>query len=183
MIAPSAAASLGRTSPEGFWAKMGENEEKGATFGLAFHEVMENVDWPAGRNLRELCLLKAKEYGITDRVAELVSLSAKCLAHPLGERIRRAQRLFREVPFAVILDEKIVEGKIDLLLAENNDWVIIDYKTDKIRKEDLASRVTLYREQGVYYARAMQQITGRKVKEVIFFFVRLGELATLTDWA
>ncbi len=183
MIAPSAAASLGRTSPEGFLAQMGEDEEKGATFGLAFHEVMENVDWPEGRNLRELCLLKAKEYGITDRVEELVSLSAKCLAHPLGERIRRAQRIFREVPFAVILDEKIVEGKIDLLLAENNDWVIIDFKTDKIEKEALASRVTLYREQGVYYARAMQQITGQKVKEVIFFFVRLGELATLTDWA
>lgn len=181
-LAPSATVSFHGIPKEGFFVKTGEDEEKGATFGLAFHEVMENVDWQEGKGLRELCHLKAKEYGITDRVEELISLSAKCLAHPLGERIRRAQRILREVPFAVILDGKIVEGKIDLLWAENNDWVIVDYKTDQVLKDNLAQRLSLYREQGIYYARAMEQITGRKVKEVIFFFVRLGELGTLTEW-
>lgn len=182
ILAPSAAFSFSEISKERFLGKAGEDEKKGVTFGLAFHEVMENVDWQEGKNLPQLCLLKAQAYEITDQVAELVYLSGKCLTHPLAERVRRAQRLFREVPFAVILDEKIVEGKIDLLWAEDNEWVIVDYKTDQILKEDLAQRFTLYREQGIYYARALQQITGRKVKEVIFFFVRPGELCVLTDW-
>lgn len=182
MLAPSAAVSFYEISKEDFSAKTKEDEEKGAIFGLAFHEVMENVDWQEGKDVRALCLFKAKEYGITERVEELIALSAKCLAHPLAERIRRAQRIFREVPFTVMLDQKIVEGKIDLLLAEEKDWVIVDYKTDQVLKENLAQRFNLYREQGIYYARAMQQITGGKVKEVIFFFVRLGELCRLTDW-
>lgn len=181
-LAPSAAISFYEISKEGFGPKAGEDEEEAATFGLAFHEVMENLDWQEGQGLPELCLRKSKEYGIPDRLEELISLSTKCLTHPLGERIRRGQRLFREVPFAVILDEKIVEGKIDLLWAEDNDWVIVDYKTDQILKDNLAQRFTLYREQGIYYARAIQQITGRKVKEVIFFFVRLGELCSFREW-
>lgn len=183
MLTPSGVVSFTEISKESFFAKVREDEGEGANFGLAFHGVMENVDWQGSKNLRPLCLFWAKEYGITERAEELFALSARCLAHPLGERIRRAQRLFREVPFAVVLDEKIVEGKIDLLFAEDNDWVIVDYKTDQILKENLPQRGALYQKQGILYARAIQEITGRKVREVIFFFVRLGELYPLTDWA
>lgn len=160
----------------------GKREEDATAFGLAFHEIMENLDLQEGENLLELCRLKAKEYGLLEEAGELALLAQQSLAHPLLKRVRHADRIFREVPFSINLDGNIVEGKIDLIFQEDGDWVILDYKTDQVSKENLEERFLMYREQGVYYGRAIEKISGRRVKEVIFFFVRAGEIRSLRDW-
>ena len=71
-----------------------------------------------------------------------------------------------------------MEGKIDLLFEEPEGWVIVDYKTDRVSGEALEHRFQGYREQGNWYARAARKVTGEKIKEVIFFFVRAGEVRT-----
>jgi len=98
------------------------------------------------------------------------------------DRVRQAKRFFREVPFSVFLREKIMEGKIDLLFEEDEGWVIVDYKTDEVSGVALDERFEAYREQGIWYARAVEKVTRRAVKEVAFFFVRTGEIRTLTDF-
>jgi ATP-dependent helicase/nuclease subunit A len=79
------------------------------------------------------------------------------------------------VPFSVSLEEKIMEGKIDLLFEEDEEWVIVDYKTDEVSGEALEQRFQSYREQGIWYAKAVQKATGGQVKEMVFFFIRAGE--------
>jgi ATP-dependent helicase/nuclease subunit A len=103
----------------------------------------------------------------------------RCLDHPLMERARKAKRLFREVPFSVSLEGKLVEGKIDLLFEEEGGWVIVDYKTDDVSGEALDQRFQSYRDQGLWYARAVREAAGCEVKEVAFFFVRSGEIRSI----
>jgi ATP-dependent helicase/nuclease subunit A len=148
----------------------------GAAFGSAFHEVMERVDLVDGRNLKALAQIKAIEQSISGKAEEIGGLCERCLRHPLMERARRSKRLFRETPFSVFLNEKVVEGKIDLLFEEGEEWVVVDYKTDQVSGETLEQRFQSYREQGIWYAEAVQKVTGSNVKEVVFFFVWTGAL-------
>jgi ATP-dependent helicase/nuclease subunit A len=148
----------------------------GAAFGSAFHEVMERVDLGGGRNLKALAQIKAIEQSIPGKAEEIGALCERCLRHPLLDRARRSRRIFREIPFSVSLNENIVEGKIDLLFEEVEGWVVVDYKTDQVSGEALEQRFQFYREQGTWYAKAVQKATGSDVKEVVFFFVQTGAL-------
>ena len=64
----------------------------------------------------------------------------------------------------------LVQGIIDCFFEEEKEIVIIDYKTDHIPKvngeEILRSR---YKVQLDYYQRAIEQITGKKVKQRILY--------------
>jgi len=154
---------------------------RGAAFGLAFHGVMEKLDLTNAQRLKELCSAKAQEQNIPEMSDEIESLCLRCLHHPFMDRVRNSKRYFREVPFTVSFREKMIEGKIDLLFEEGDGWVILDYKTDQIPREALEERFHFYREQGLWYARAIQQVSRRTVKEVAFYFVRLGELCSLAS--
>jgi ATP-dependent exoDNAse (exonuclease V) beta subunit len=157
----------------------GKGEEGGPSFGLAFHGVLERLELSGGENLKELCRMEAFEYSIPGSAEKLEAMVRQCLDHPLMERVKRAKRLFREVPFSVSLDGNLVEGKIDLLFEEEGGWVIVDYKTDDVSGEALEQRFQSYREQGLWYARAVREAAGCGVKEVAFFFVRSGEVRSI----
>ena len=154
-----------------------------AAFGLAFHGVLERLDLKGGSNLKSLCRIHAAGNGIPARAEEITLLCQGLLAHPFLDRVRKAKRLFREVPFSVFYEEKIVEGKIDLLFEEKDGWGIVDYKTDAVSAEALEARFLKYRDQGRWYARAVEKATAGAVKKVIFFFVRAGEIRILKDFA
>jgi len=157
----------------------GKGEEGGISFGLAFHGVMERLDLSGGNNLKGLCRIEALEYSIPGSAEKLEAMVRQCLDHPLMERVRRAKRLSREVPFSVSLDGNLVEGKIDLLFEEEGGWVIVDYKTDDVSGEALEQRFQSYREQGLWYARAIREAARCEVKEVSLFFVRSGEIRSI----
>ena len=154
----------------------GKGEEGGPSFGLAFHGVLERLELSGGNNLKMLCRMETIEYSIPGSAENLEAMVRQCLDHPLMERVKRAKRLFREVPFSVSLDGNLVEGKIDLLFEERGGWVIVDYKTDDVSGEVLEQRFQSYREQGLWYARAVREAAGCEVKEIAFFFVRSGEV-------
>jgi len=154
-------------------------DDGGPNFGLAFHAVMERLDLATGSNLKELCRVKTAEYSIPGSVEKMESICRQCLSHPLMERVRMGERLFREVPFSVSLDGYLVEGKIDLLFQEEEGWVVVDYKTDDVEGKFLERRFQAYQEQGAWYSRGVQRATGQKVKEIIFFFVRPGEIRSV----
>lgn len=125
---PFPSGRFGRIEPAGpLLAKVPCPE--GLSFGLAFHAVMERLDLAGGSNLAELSRVKAMEQFIPGLGEKIETLCRRCLDHPLMKRARKSKRIFREVPFSASLDGNIVEGKIDLLFAEEDRWVIVDYKT------------------------------------------------------
>ena len=68
---------------------------------------------------------------------------------------------------------------IDAAFREPDGWVILDYKTDRI--EDKSAFVTRYREQLDWYARALEAISGEKVKEKWLYSLQLSEAMSVED--
>ena len=70
----------------------------------------------------------------------------------------------------------LVQGIIDVCFEEDGELVVLDYKTDKIWSEQKV--LDKYQSQLEYYARALEQITGKKVREkIIYSFTMQKEFA------
>ena len=109
------------------------------------------------------------------------------LKSELAERIRHADqksRLKKEQPFVLGVeteegsgDYELIQGIIDLYFEEDDGCVLVDYKTDRIEDaEELAER---YRIQLMYYARAIEQITGKTVKDIYIYSLHLSQVIRL----
>lgn len=149
---------------------------EGASFGSAFHEIMERVDLrgPPPGQLERLADRAAENWGIADR-GELLRLTRAALELPLMKRARQAAWFLREWPFIYRFQGLLVEGIVDLLFPEKGGLVIVDYKTDTASPAELERRWSRYSHQGMVYALAMAEIAQQPIKEVSFIFVR-GEL-------
>ena len=82
---------------------------------------------------------------------------------------------------AAPLEGGIVEGFIDLLFEEDAGLVIVDYKTDALGVDQTADAANRYRIQGGAYVLALQQVTGKPVKEVVFLFLQPQREEVLSD--
>ena len=60
-----------------------------------------------------------------------------------------------------------------MYFEEDNELVIADYKTDNV--SDITELVERYRVQLDYYGRALEQITGKKVKEKIIYSIKFDD--------
>jgi ATP-dependent exoDNAse (exonuclease V) beta subunit len=90
-----------------------------------------------------------------ERDAAVAAVTA-ALAHPLLARARSAQRCHREYPLALQLDDGgMLEGIIDLAFVENDQWTIVDFKTDA----DTSDRRAQYERQLQWYGFALARLT------------------------
>jgi len=119
--------------------------------GVVVHEALERMD----------------ATGLPDEARQWVE---RALRSDLLKRVGQADEVYRELPFAA----GTMEGKIDLLFREGKKWVLVDYKTDA---QPDAER---YRAQMQAYATALQQVAGIAVSEQWLFFLRTGEMVSLT---
>ena len=69
----------------------------------------------------------------------------------------------------------MVQGIIDAFFFEDEDIVLVDYKTDRVRRKDGTELVEKYKEQLKYYAQALERLSGRKVKEKIIYSFALSK--------
>jgi ATP-dependent helicase/nuclease subunit A len=131
----------------------------GRRFGTLVHNVMRDVPLDADRAFIErLVDWNTRLLGSTadERAAAIVAVEG-ALAHPLLARARSAARCHREYPLVTRLgDDRIHEGVIDLAFVENNEWVIVDFKTDA----DASDRRARYERQLQWYGFALMQLTN-----------------------
>ena len=169
-----------------------EKKPGGALRGSAYHRVLELFPfgekpraglWSEAdaeekiRTLRESGLL-SEEYAAAVNPRKL----ALFLQSDLAERMRRAQeagRLKREQPFVLGIpaselsetlpaeETVLIQGIIDACFEEEDGLVVVDYKTDAVSEG--AELLRRYRVQLSYYARALEQITGKRVKEQLIY--------------
>ena len=108
----------------------------------------------------------------------------------LASRVRKAyesSKLYREQQFVIgiaaneineeyVSDElMLVQGIIDVFFEESGELVLMDYKTDIVRKGNEQELIDKYKVQLEYYQRALEQLTGKKVKEKIIYSFYLGK--------
>lgn len=165
----------------------------GASRGTAYHRALELLNFAEDYDTEKLknCLRKFTEDGkMTDEMRKAVCIRdfLKFLQTDSGKRMQacaKQNRLFKEQPFVLGVpatdlwkeEEEgelvLVQGIIDVYFEEEDGLVVLDYKTDRVRESrELVER---YHGQLDYYARALEQATGKTVKEKIIYSFTLGE--------
>ena len=71
------------------------------------------------------------------------------------------------------LKSYMVQGVIDCAFLEGDEWVLVDYKTDRV--EDTKAFTDEYRPQLKWYAEAIRDLTGKPVKETWLYSLSRGE--------
>src|SRR5690606_28166845 len=101
----------------------------------------------------------------------------------LGEKLLHANQVLRELPFSYGLpvqrvypnstdrlqgETVLVQGVIDCLFEYQGQWILLDYKTDRVWNDplEIAKR---YQLQISLYAEAIEAIWRRPVKEKYIF--------------
>lgn len=159
--------------------------------GSAYHKALELMDIKACMEAddKEECIRRQLDSlvslnRISSDAVEQIDVKALSWFYTtnLAGRLAQASRnhtLKREQPFVLGINAKefsdryddtetiLIQGIIDAYFWESDSYVIVDYKTDRVSSEmELIKR---YRIQLDYYARALEQITGKKVKEKIIY--------------
>jgi ATP-dependent helicase/nuclease subunit A len=72
----------------------------------------------------------------------------------------------------------MMRGIIDAYFEEDGEIVLIDYKTDFVNEENTEEILNRYKKQLQLYAKALSELTGKKVKEkwIYLFGVERGFL-------
>ena len=165
-----------------------QEEYKGAARGTAYHRVMECLDYTEVDSEEQLQvqlqrLLESQK--MTEQEAECIRIRdiKRFVDSELGQRMKKAatkKQLYREQPFVIqrsasLLDDSwkdetiLVQGIIDAYFIEDGEIVLVDYKTDRVRKGQEQKLVDLYHVQLEDYAQALERMTGMKVKEKIIY--------------
>lgn len=111
----------------------------------------------------------------------------------IGQRLRAAEQVFREIPFtmkmqasevygevAEALEEEIlIQGIADCFFIEDGEIVLLDYKTDHIGAEEVGTAAAKYQMQLDVYAKALEAELGLPVKEKLVYFLSIGAVARL----
>ncbi len=158
-------------APDG---RVGRAEES-RLFGLAFHHLMEMVD-PSVESVADSAVRASAERFRLGEAGGLGRLAERTLRSDLLAEARSSGHIHREVPFTLLREGFVVEGRIDLMYRMEGRWRIVDYKTDDPPPDGIDSRFEAYRGQGMLYALAASRIVGEPVESVFFFFVRSGEV-------
>lgn len=163
--------------------------------GTLYHLVMERMpyqDLVPGYDMDTLLNSLVRDGYMTAEEKDTLSVKRFTwfLQTKLGKRMQRAAKqgtLHREQQFMLGIpaneitpelqskETVLVQGIIDAYFEEEGELVLVDYKTDYVEQgqgEELAKR---YRTQMIYYARALEQLTGKTVKEKIIYSFSLGK--------
>lgn len=88
----------------------------------------------------------------------------------------RSPEIHREWGFNLCLDTDrgtLLQGIIDLVFLEGDQWILVDYKTDHI--EDPEAFAAHHSFQLNWYAEALERITGRKVAQCWLWSIQLEQ--------
>jgi ATP-dependent exoDNAse (exonuclease V) beta subunit len=158
-------------------------QKRSVRLGTAFHEAMERADLFRKDGLDSLFQELQMRYGLdAGSVGKLNEMMEFCLSSELIERVRTASRsgrkVLKELPYVrPMKDSTIEEGKIDLLFEEDAGWVIVDYKTDWVSKENERREAFFrdkYSSQILEYVEALKSLS-LKVNSAYLLLARTGD--------
>ncbi|WHH57448.1 helicase-exonuclease AddAB subunit AddA [Petroclostridium sp. X23] len=178
-------------------------ESKGlnaAERGSAMHFVMQHLKLDKIASVQELSQQLKEMVGmelLTEQQAGVVDVRKirRFFDSPLGQRLLNADEVNREIPFNIELkstelhkelDEEIygeesilLQGMIDCYFEEQDELVLVDYKTDYVPDGDMDIIKERYRVQIEYYAKALESITCKRVKERYIYLFWNGETLSM----
>lgn len=172
------------------WLAGEEAAVSGAQRGTALHKALQYITPAADQTtatLRREIDAFVRQGLLSWEEAKLVYvpvLAAFCQSD-IGRRMAESPELHREYPFTVLLaggdplpetetgEQILIQGVIDCLFREDDAWILVDYKSDRLETADaFRSR---YAVQLALYKRAVEQITHRPVEETYIYSLHLQQ--------
>ena len=172
------------------WLAGEEAAVSGAQRGTALHKALQYITPAADQTtatLRREIDAFVRQGLLSREEAKLVYvpvLVAFCQSD-IGRRMAESPELHREYPFTVLLaggdplpetetgEQILIQGVIDCLFREDDAWILVDYKSDRLETADaFRSR---YAVQLALYKRAVEQITHRPVEETYIYSLHLQQ--------
>lgn len=165
----------------------------GSERGTAYHRVFELIDYDKDlsysgikQQIEEFVAggFLEEEAAHQIRIKDITAFAESPVGKRMGEAAR-AGKLHREQPFTILVpadtvraeypadEEMLIQGIIDAYFETDDGIVIVDYKTDRVNNIEELDR--LYRTQLEYYGKALWQLTGKKVRELIIYSVKFGK--------
>lgn len=159
--------------------------------GTSTHKFMQFCDYEAAvLSVKNECdrLYEAGYLTLDEANAVNISAVESFFSSSLYTRIKNAQSVKKEMNFlsefparfvhnelsAQYDDEMIiVQGAVDLLFIEEDEIVIVDFKTD--RNKDESELIAAYAEQLKIYGMAAEALLGKKLRELIIYSFSLGK--------
>ncbi|MEE4276311.1 MAG: 3'-5' exonuclease, partial [Thermoleophilia bacterium] len=134
--------------------------------GAAVHRVMELCDFADDSSLASLAAAVAADLGHPDLAERAAELARACWSAAPVRAAATSSEVYRELPVGTLVEGVVVGGAVDLLYRDGEEWVVVDFKTD--RAADAATLLERYTPQGAVYAVAVEAATGAAVREVAF---------------
>nr|WP_162990699.1 helicase-exonuclease AddAB subunit AddA [Maliibacterium massiliense] len=169
-----------------------QQADQGARLGTLLHVACRHLDFTDAQSQAKVEAqlaqmirrgLLAPQDAASVRVPQLLALACS----PLGQQLADAQRvgvLRRETPFTLAVPAQelpggagagrvIVQGAIDAWFPQGEGLVVVDFKSDRVwdAGEALIAR---YAPQLDWYARALEALTGRRVRARYLYTFALG---------
>jgi ATP-dependent exoDNAse (exonuclease V) beta subunit len=161
----------------------------GTAVGRAVHGTLQTIDLAIGAGLAEAVAAQCEAEAIPDRAGQVRELVRHALGAPSVREAARS-RHWREVYACTPVDGRLLEGYIDLLYAQPDGLVVVDYKTAATDDPaELDRRTAGYRLQGASYALTIAATTAEPVVRVTFVYLtpkgpverHLTDLASAVD--
>ncbi len=158
-----------------------------AEIGTITHYVMQHLNISAKLNIDEITnqvnkmvddkLLSSEEASVVN-IKQILDF----FESDIGKRMLKSETIKREIPFVIKKrandvikalnedDNILIQGIIDCYFYENDDIVLIDYKTDTVHdnkdfKKSLEIIKSRYSTQILAYKEALETLTKKRVKE------------------
>ncbi|MEG0370775.1 MAG: helicase-exonuclease AddAB subunit AddA [Clostridium sp.] len=160
--------------------------------GTLMHFIMQKVNLSGPITFESLkdtvSSLIAREF-ITNQEGKSINFSYVLgfFNSPLGIRLLSSSKVMREIPFHIevpigdiysdyVKDRETIaiQGIIDCFFEEDGEIVLIDYKTDYVTEENIDEIHNKYKIQINLYAKAIEKLTGKRVKNKYIYLLGKG---------
>ena len=167
-------------------------ENEGAYRGTVIHRFLSLVDLAEMRDsqnreqrLRGMLEKLTAEGVFTPQEASRImpETVSRFFDSPIGRRLLASREVRREWDFNLSVPERrmIVQGIIDCAFREDDGWILLDYKTDRIENE--TAFLEEYRPQLEWYRVALERLTGLPVRESWLYSLSVDKAFNLSQQA
>jgi ATP-dependent helicase/nuclease subunit A len=153
--------------------------------GTAMHTFMQYCNYESSRDNLENEILRMKNDGfITEEQADSLDRSKLCsfFNSSFADRMFHSDKIYREIKVSSFIkaneiynteykDDILVQGIADCVFEENDELVLLDYKTDNVKSGD--ELIERYNKQISFYKYAIAKTLGKPVKEAILYSFHL----------
>ncbi len=150
--------------------------------GTVLHYVMQNIDLKfvsCAAEINNQIKQMLKKEMISETEAKLIDVEQVLtfFHSPLGQRVCSAEKQYRELPFVIKNPgdtTTLVQGIIDCCFVENGEWILVDFKTDRITDDIIMEWSQSYEAQIHLYKRALEISSNLSVRAAYLYSFHLN---------